>query len=253
MVGYAAGWTSQTPAAIALVDKRDVENRSGERRRTVSAETMDVINLLAGIEPGSGLDGIRSRRLQARDHAQKSYLALFEPADFGDFAAADRYALAAFVAAIHREPAASSFYFLKLAEVEDRPHWLAALKAEIERAETEGPYGAFPAGPLSAEDKAGLIYQVANENRRVVGGGLAAALEHAHLLIFHPRDATSAAVQALCEAGWSSDAIVTLSQLVAFLSFQIRTAAGLKILGLSLGRQTSDTAAAGEGAERNHG
>ncbi len=33
------------------------------------------------------------------------------------------------------------------------------------------------------------------------------------------------------EAGWSTDDIVTLSQLVAFLSFQLRTAWGLRVLG----------------------
>ena len=50
----------------------------------MSTVTKDIIDLLAGIEPGSSLDGIRARRLQARENAQKSYLALFEPADFGD-------------------------------------------------------------------------------------------------------------------------------------------------------------------------
>jgi len=64
----------------------------------MSRETRDIIDLLAGIEPGSSLDGIRARRLQARDNAQKSYLSLFEPADFGDVPATDRYAVAAFVA-----------------------------------------------------------------------------------------------------------------------------------------------------------
>lgn len=50
----------------------------------MSTETRDIIDLLAGIEPGSSLDGIRTRRLQARENAQKSYAALFEPAYFGD-------------------------------------------------------------------------------------------------------------------------------------------------------------------------
>jgi len=56
----------------------------------MSAKTKDVIDLLAGIEPGSSLDSIRERRPQARENAQKSYLSLFEPADFGDVAAAER-------------------------------------------------------------------------------------------------------------------------------------------------------------------
>jgi CMD domain protein len=200
----------------------------------MSTETTDVIDLLAGIEPGSSLSGIRARRLQARENAQKSYVALFEPVDFGDFAAVDRYAIAAFVAGVHDEPAAASFYLAKLAKIADRLEPVEALKAEIERAKTEGPYGAFPAGPLSVEDKAGLIYRVAGDGQRVLGAKLAAALEHAHLLVFRPRDASSAAMQALLEAGWSSTPIVTLSQLVAFLSFQVRAVVGLRTLGASL-------------------
>jgi len=210
----------------------------------MSTETKDVIDLLAGIEPGSSLDGIRARRLQARENAEKSYLALFEPVDFGDVAAAERYAVAAFVAGVHDEPAAAGFYLSKLGKAADKLALVEALKSEIERAKTQGPYGAFPAGPLSVEDKAGLIYRVASDGQRVLGARLAAALEHAHLLVFRPRDAAPAAMQALLAAGWSSTAIVTLSQLVAFLSFQVRTIAGLRTLGASLGRQANAAARA---------
>ena len=69
----------------------------------MGTETSDVIDILAGIEPGSSLDGIRARRLQARENAQKSYVALFEPVDLGDIAAPERYAVAAFVAGVHDE------------------------------------------------------------------------------------------------------------------------------------------------------
>jgi uncharacterized protein YciW len=40
------------------------------------------------------------------------------------------------------------------------------------------------------------------------------------------------ALRALLDAGWSTTDIVTLSQLVAFLSFQIRVAAGLRALAV---------------------
>lgn len=210
----------------------------------MSTETRDIIDLLAGIEPGSRLDAIRARRLQARENARKSHAALFEPADFGEVSARERHAVAAFVAGIHGEPAAVGFYLAKLAEAADQSELVEAVKAEIERGQTEGPYGAFPAGPLSVEDKAGLIYGVAGDARRVLGARLAAALEHAHLLVFRPRDASSAAMQALLDAGWSSTAIVTLSQLVAFLSFQLRTVAGLRTLGASLGHHAGAAAEA---------
>jgi CMD domain protein len=211
----------------------------------MGTETSDIIDILAGIEPGSSLDGIRARRLQARENAQKSYLALFKPVDFGDVAAAERYAVAAFVAGIHSEPAATGFYFAKLTKTADKLAWADALKAEIDRARTEGPYGAFPAGPLSVEDKAGLIYRVGADGQRALGARLAAVLEHAHVLVFRPRDASPAAVQALLDAGWSTTAIVTLSQLVAFLSFQVRAVAGLRTLGASLGHQANAAAKAG--------
>ena len=213
----------------------------------MSTETRDIIDLLAGIGPDSSLNAIRARRLQARENAQKSYLALFEPVDFADVAAAERHAVAAFVAGVHGEPAAASFYLAKCTEAVDRSEPIEALKDEIERAKTGGPYGAFPAGPLSVEDKTGMIYRAAGDNKRILGARLAAALEHAHLLVFRPRDASPAAMQALLDAGWSTTGIVTLSQLVAFLSFQVRSVAALRTLGASLGRPA--VAKAGQGAD----
>ena len=50
------------------------------------------------------------------------------------------------------------------------------------------------------------------------------------MLVFHPRDAAPANLQTLLDAGWSTTDIVTLSQLVAFLAFQIRVVAGLRVL-----------------------
>ena len=72
--------------------------------------TKDIIDTLAGIEPGSGLDAIRARRLQARENAQKSYLSLFEPIDAGDFSLAERAAVAAFVTGLHGESPVAAFY-----------------------------------------------------------------------------------------------------------------------------------------------
>ena len=50
------------------------------------------------------------------------------------------------------------------------------------------------------------------------------------MLVFHPRDATSDALKSLLDAGWSTTDVVTLSQIVAFLSFQIRVVVGLRTL-----------------------
>jgi CMD domain protein len=212
----------------------------------MGTEITDIIDQLAGIEPGSGLDSIRARRLQAKENAQKSYLALFEPGYSGDVVPAERYAVATFVAGVHNEPAVSSFYLAKFSKAANLPELVEALVAEIDRGKTNGPYGAFPAGPLSAEDKAGSTYHVAEDRRLTLGARLSAAIEHAHLLVFRPRDATPADLQALLAAGWSSTGIVTLSQLVAFLSFQVRSVVGLRTLGGSLGRPAETAARAKE-------
>lgn len=192
--------------------------------------TQDIIDTLAGIEPGSTLDAIRARRAQARENAQKSYLALFEPIDAGDFSLAERAAVAAFVTGLHGESPVAAFYRDKLAATAEGAPLLDAINAEIGRGKTSGPYGAYPAGPLSIENKAGLIYRVSAEHKPVLGARLVAALEHAHLLVFHPRDAAFANMEALLAAGWSATAIVTFSQLVAFLSFQVRVVSGLRTL-----------------------
>ena len=54
----------------------------------------DVIDLLVGVEKGSYLDAIRAHRPEARENAQKSYLALFAPKFPGEMTREERYALA---------------------------------------------------------------------------------------------------------------------------------------------------------------
>lgn len=192
--------------------------------------TPDIIDTLAGIKPGSALDAIRARRLQARDNAQKSYLTLFEPIDAGDFSLRERAAVAAFVTGLHGESPVATFYRDKLAASAGGAALLEAIEAEIARGKTSGPYGSFPAGPLSVENTAGLIYRVSAASKSVLGTRLVAAFEHAHLLVFRPRDAASSDMKALLDAGWSNTGIVTFSQLVAFLSFQVRVVSGLRML-----------------------
>lgn len=189
----------------------------------------DVIDHLAGIRPGSSLDRLRDQRPQARENAQKSYLALFQPEFPGDVTALERYAVATFVAGLHRQPDIAEFYAAELQTL-GSSEIAATLEAEIARGATEGPYGRYPRGPLTVEDVEGPEYRVAADHKDRFGSRLAAALEHAHLLVFHPRDASPAALQKLFDAGWSTTDIVTLSQLVSFLSFQIRVVAGLKAL-----------------------
>ncbi|NVM93073.1 CMD domain protein [Variovorax sp. SG517] len=199
---------------------------------SLASAVPDVIDRLAGIEPGSHLDRIRSQREQARIHAQQSYLALFAPTPplFGNFEIADRFAVAAFVAGLHGQADVARFYADALPGQGARAGVAEAIGAETKRGNAQGPYGRYPAGPLSAEDADGAPYTVSDAQRAVFGERLSAGLEHAHLLVFHPRDASAAALQSLLDAGWSSTEVVTLSQLVAFLAFQIRVVSGLRAL-----------------------
>jgi CMD domain protein len=190
----------------------------------------DVIDALVGIKPGSALDAIRNRRPVARNQAQASYGALFAPENPGGPAPTERFAVAAFVAGLSGDPETAAFYDAGLAASGASAEMRHAIDAAIAAAKGEGPYGSYPAGPLSREDTAGPTHRVAPEIRGALGARLAAAFDHMHLLVFHPRDAAPAALQALLDAGWSTTDIVTLSQLAAFLSFQIRVVAGLRVL-----------------------
>jgi CMD domain protein len=194
----------------------------------------DVIDTLAGIKPGSALDALRNRRPQAREQAQASYRALFAPEIPGGFTAAERFAVAAFATGLHGDAETASFYAASLAASGASPDLRRAIDTAIAAAKGEGPYGAYPAGPLSREDTPGPTHQFAAEIRGALGSRLAAAFDHMHLLVFHPRDAAPAALQALLDAGWSTTDIVTLSQIAAFLSFQIRVVAGLRVLGTAV-------------------
>jgi CMD domain protein len=195
----------------------------------MTTSTTDIIDQLAGIEPGSHLDQLRARRPQARENAQKSYLALFDPEVQGGVTPQERYAVAAYVAGLHRQRDAAAFYLAGLRK-QAQPPIVAVVEAEIAAARAIGPYGRYPDGPLSRENLDGPVHRITATSAATLGPRLSSALEHAHLLVFHPRDSNSASLQRLLDAGWSTTDIVTLSQLVAFLSFQIRVVAGLRTL-----------------------
>ena len=196
----------------------------------MATSNADVIDTLVGIAPGSALDAIRARRPEARTHAQASYIALFAPKTVGDVSIPERFAVGSFVAGLHGAKEIHAFYAAGLAAAGAGMALREAVDAAIAEARGRGPYGSFPAGPLSREDTAGPVYRVGSDTRPGLGARLAAAVEHVHMLVLHPRDADRRALQALLDAGWSTTDIVTLSQITAFLSFQIRVVAGLRTL-----------------------
>lgn len=188
----------------------------------------DLIDSLVGIAPGSRLDTLRAKRPVARADAQATYDGLVTaPSDLERASAVERVAIGYWVAALSNAMVLAEHYRRLLADLD--PAVLAALEA-VPVPATEGPYGSYPPGPLSSEDREGPHWSPSHELRAAVGGRLAAALEHAHLLTFRPRDASPDALQSLLDAGWTTDGVVTVSQLVAFTHFQLRVVAGLTIL-----------------------
>lgn len=188
----------------------------------------DIIDLLAGIAPADPLSDVRDLRPQARENAQRSFEALLEPADPGTFPLAERYAVAAFVARLHRFDAARAFYGDLLADEDadlDR-----TVEAAAEEGAAEGPYGHYREPELAAESTDGPRWAPSVAVAEALGERLTAAFVHTHLLVFRPRESRPEALQALVDAGWSADDIVSLSQLVAFLAFQLRIAWGLRVL-----------------------
>lgn len=193
-------------------------------------DTSDILDRLAGIIPGSALDTLRRERPQTRDNVQASYAALFEAPDETGVPQGERLAVAGFVALLHGDVPAAAHYLDLLEAQPDGAKLAAAIRRQAGLAAAQGPYGAYPAGPLSREDVARPVFAVEDADRAALGERLSAALVHVHLLVLHPRDAAASHLAALQKAGWSTAAIVTLSQLVAYLAFQIRAAHGLRVL-----------------------
>lgn len=194
----------------------------------MTTASADIIDLLAGIRPGDALSRVRDSRAQARENAQRSFEALLEPAVAGTFPLAERYAVAAFVAELHGFAEAVDFYRDLL---DDEAATLSdAVAAASDSAIATGPYGRYREPRLQSEDRDGPHWSAAPATAAALGERLTAALAHAHLLVFRPREARPDHLRALVSAGWSADDIVTLSQLVAFLSFQLRSAWGLRVI-----------------------
>jgi CMD domain protein len=188
----------------------------------------DVIDALVGIAPGSALDEVRARRPLTRRHSQASHDALFAPASSGDVTADERFALGAYVAGLHRAPAITASFIAKL------PAGLAkSVAAATGETLADGPHGSYPAGPLEAENTPPPPFRLSAGTAQALGPRLAAAFAHVHYLVYHPRDAAPDRFPPLKAAGWTEDGIVTLSQIVSFLAYQIRVVAGLRALAAS--------------------
>lgn len=157
----------------------------------------DVIENLLGIAPESPLARLRALRPEATTHMQGSYDALFVNDSVTTVIRAERFAIALRVAAHHGENRTIA-------------HYSHALR--------------------SAPDGEGLVDIAGRPGSPCERVRLAAMLDHADLLVLRPGAAVSSDIRALEAAGLDAPEIVTVSQIIAFVSFHIRVLIGLALL-----------------------
>ncbi|WP_419343688.1 CMD domain protein [Achromobacter sp. PD1] len=159
--------------------------------------TDDLVDRLIGLAPGAKTYEVRHFREKVAAATQGSYDALFDPALPG-LSLAERLLVALYATRITPSPLLAAHYRARLADA-------GATPADIAVAESGRPADA--ATPR-----------------------LAAILEFTRKLIEKPVEGDEAALKTLPAAGVSTPAVVTLSQLVAFLSYQVRLVAGLEAM-----------------------
>lgn len=158
----------------------------------------DLIDRLAGLEPGSSAFELRRQRPDVLARMQGAYDALFDPPVPGNLTLAERAAVGLRIARAAGDEVFAAHFRERLAGAAD-------LIAAAE-------------GPVSGEGRMALI------------------LAYADLVAQDPERTDPAAMARLRGLGFDSRDIVALTQLVAFMAYEIRVLAGLRILNQEAGR-----------------
>ncbi len=156
----------------------------------------DLIETLLGIDPDSPLRALREQRAAIRRHGQGAYAELVIPADPGGVTPAERAALALRVALTERHAGLAAHY-----------------RVILERVGTPAELAAAQRFPLDAG-----------------GDRLAALLRYADLVAAAPERCGQADIDALGAHGLSARDVVAVTQLAAFVPYQVRLLAGLRAL-----------------------
>ncbi len=164
----------------------------------VDTASPDLLNSLAGIEAGSRVGELRKQRSEIADYIQGSYNALLVDEDSTSVSRVERGLISLRVASLEKSAPLVEHYRAYLAEAGTTAESVSAVESDTLG---EG---------LSPRQKA--------------------ILKHTDRLTKEPAAATPAHLEELQAQGLSAADIVTISQLIAFLSFQVRAIAGLKLL-----------------------
>lgn len=156
----------------------------------------DLIASLAGLAAGGPLRALLQQRANIMELTEKSYRALLTPAEPGGLSYVVRALIAVRVAARLGDAALKDHYFDQFSH-------------------SEGAY-----------DLADLV----DPEKRPDDPWLAAILAHADRLTRQPRTATRSDIETLQRAGVNDADIVRLAELAAFLGYQARLIAGLRLM-----------------------
>lgn len=156
----------------------------------------DVTDTLAGIAANSPLGDLRRQRPDVVKHTQGSDDAIFAPTDDGGLTRAERAAAALRAATLLRD----------------------------------GPLEAHYRGRLTALDPDGTLAGTVEGRAEITEVRWDAILAHVDLVTRGPGSAERQDIDNLLVAGLSSHAVVSLSQLIAYVNFQARVLAGLRAL-----------------------
>jgi CMD domain protein len=155
----------------------------------------DIVDRFAGLAPGSATHTTRHRRDKVAAATQHSYEALFDPA-LPDLPLAERFLVALYACSLSNASALAAHYAERL----------AAINADRS---------------LIGQVASGSIDDLRQPR-------LCAMLHFTRILIEAPIDGDRAVLERLPAAGIPTAAVVALAQLIAFVSYQIRLAAGLR-------------------------
>jgi uncharacterized protein YciW len=161
---------------------------------------MDLITRLSGADSRPAVAAVLAGRAELVEATEANYRAILFPQDAGGLKSAERLALAARMAALNGDAVLAAHY-----------------RSEL------GAHGEVPSALRRLAD---LADAEAGDTPR-----LAAMRRHVDLVTRTPRAATRADVDALLAAGIAEADVVRLAQLIAFLSYQVRVLAGLRLIG----------------------
>jgi uncharacterized protein YciW len=164
-----------------------------------NTHTTDTVDRLVALNPALSTYAVRHQRDKVVAATQKSEEGLFDPALPG-LTLAERLLVALLACTLTPSAVCAAEYSQRLNELKVEQHILDQVAS-------------------------GAIEQIH-------GARLRAILTFTHTLITDPVKADQAALKALPHAGLSTPEVVTLAQLIAFVSYQVRVVAGLNAMKL---------------------